>query len=99
MGKRALIVHPDFLHTLPQQTPFRCPARLGSLPLHIVHLVACKFDNARDLCTFEQVCTFSREAVQSDDSLWQNLCCSKFRMPRHADLSGKEGLTWKALYR
>ncbi len=60
MGKKALIVHPQFLHTLPEQTPLKGPVKLENLPLHIVHLVACKFDNARDLCTFERVCKFSR---------------------------------------
>lgn len=60
MCQNALIVHPKFLHTLPEQTPLKGAIKLDYLPLHIMHLIASKLDTARDLCTFEQVCKFSR---------------------------------------
>ncbi len=60
MGDNAVIVHPRFVHTLPEQTPLKDPTRLDSLPLHVVHLIASKLENARDLCTFERVCKCSR---------------------------------------
>lgn len=43
-------------------------------------------------------CTWRREAVLSDDALWQDLCHSKFKMSRHAHLE-REGMTWRALYK
>lgn len=98
MGDNAVIVHPRFVHTLPEKTPLKSPARLDCLPLHIVHLIASKLENARDLCVFEQVCKYSREAVLSDDALWQELCHSKFKMSRHAQLE-REGMSWRTLYK
>ena len=56
----AVVVHPKFFHTLPRRGPVDGPVQLHGLPLHILHLIASKLDKAKDLCSFEQVCTLGR---------------------------------------
>ena len=52
-----IIVHPAFAHTLPERESLKSPVQLHGLPLPILHLIASKLDKAKDLCSFEQVCT------------------------------------------
>ena len=58
--EKAVIVHPKFLHTLPQRSSLAVPATIHLLPLHVLSLVASKLDNAKDVCRFEQICLTAR---------------------------------------
>ena len=57
---RAIIVHPQFKHTLPGQRAAAQPARWQNLPVDILHRVASQLPAARDLCNFERICKSSR---------------------------------------
>lgn len=57
---RAIIVHPNFQHTLPARRVSPLPARWQNLPLDVLHRVAARLASARDLCSFERICRSSR---------------------------------------
>ena len=60
--KKAIIVHPSFPYRSPARAhlPAAGTARWNELPLHVLPLIAHKFTDVRDLCTFERLCRATR---------------------------------------
>ena len=62
LEKKAIIVHPSFPYRCPPPAQLPAPgtARWNELPLHVLPLIADKFTDVRDLCTFERLCRATR---------------------------------------
>lgn len=73
---RAIIVHPQFKHTLPGQRASAQPARWQNLPVDILHRVASQLPAARDLCNFERICKSSRCAGVPETTALGGPCLS-----------------------
>lgn len=90
---RAIVVHPNFRHTLPEAKPATPPRYWDRLPIEVLHVIVSHLQTAREVCQFEGINQACRAAA-CDQRIWRRLCSCTFTVPPYANPS-----SWKELYR